>query len=156
MTLYELLTLLASIVAIVISAVSLVRTRKLAAEQLELEQITAELSRLQIKSIEEQEYLKTKPQLNVAITNLGNSSHFIVSNTGKGSAYKVNLELIDCQDNPLTSEINHILPYPEMKQNSRFRLLASFHMGSPLKFQVKLTWQDSFGVEQSETYWVSR
>lgn len=37
MTPYELLTLLVSVLAIVISAVSLVRTRKLAAEQLELE-----------------------------------------------------------------------------------------------------------------------
>jgi len=155
-TLYELLTLLASIIAIVISAVSLVRTRKLAAEQLELERITAELSRLQIKSIEEQEHLKTKPQLNVAITKLGSSSHFIVANTGKGSAYKVNLDLIDCQDNPLTSEIHHILPYPEMKQNSRFKLLAAFHMSSPCKYQVKLTWQDSTGEEHSEIHWVSR
>lgn len=103
MTLYEMLTLFASIIAIVISAASLVRTRKLAAEQLELERITAELSRLQIKSIEEEENLKTKPQLNVAITKLGSSSHFIISNTGKGSAYMVCLELIDCKDNPLTS-----------------------------------------------------
>lgn len=156
MTLYELLTLLTSIIAIVISAVSLVRTRKLAAEQLELERITADLSKLQIKSIEEQENLKTKPQLNVTITKLGNSNHFIVANTGKGSAYKVNLELIDCQDNPLTSEIRHILPYPEMKQNSRFKLLAAFHMSSPLTYQVKLTWQESSGEEQSETHWVSR
>lgn len=156
MTHYELLTLSASVIAIIISAVSLIRTRKLAAEQLELERITAELSRLQIKSIEEQEYLKTKPQLNVAITKLGNSSHFIVANMGKGSAYKVNFELIDCQDNPLTNEIQHILPYPEMKQNSRFKLLAAFHMSSPLKYQVKLTWQDSSGEEQSETHWVSR
>lgn len=156
MTLHELLTLLVSIVAIVVSAVSLVRTRKLAAEQLELERITAELSRLQIKSMEEQEDLKTKPQLNVAITKLGNASHFIVANTGRGSAYKVNFELIDCQDNPLTSEVRHILPYPEMKQSSRFKLLAAFHMSSPLKYQVKLTWQDSSGGEQSEIYWVSR
>lgn len=156
MTLYELLTLLASVIAIVISAVSLVRTRKLAAEQLELERITAELSKLQIKNIEEQEHLKTKPQLNVAITKLGNSSHFVVANTGKGSAYKVNLELVDCQENPLTSEILHILPYPEMKQNSRFKLLAAFHMSSPLKYQVKLTWQDSSGEKQSEIHWVSR
>jgi hypothetical protein len=155
-TLYELLTLLASVIAIVISAVSLVRTRKLAAEQLELERITAELSKLQIKNIEEQEHLKTKPQLNVAITKLGNSSHFVVANTGKGSAYKVNLELVDCQENPLTSEILHILPYPEMKQNSRFKLLAAFHMSSPLKYQVKLTWQDSSGEKQSEIHWVSR
>lgn len=60
MTHYELLTLSASVIAIIISAVSLIRTRKLAAEQLELERITAKLSKLQIKSIEEQEHLKNK------------------------------------------------------------------------------------------------
>ena len=156
MTPYELLTLLASIIAVVISAVSLVRTRKLAAEQLELERITADLSRLQIKSIEEQENLKTKPQLNVAITKIGSSSHFIISNTGKGSAYEVNLELVDCQNNPLTSEVNHIFPYAEMKPNSRIKLLASMQMSSPLKYQVKLIWHESSGEELSEIHWVSR
>ena len=156
MTLYELLTLLASIIAIVISAVSLVRTRKLAAEQLELERITAELSRLQIKSIEDEENLKTKPQLNVAITKLSSSSYFIISNTGKGSAYKVNLELVDCKDNPLSSEVNHILPYAEMKPNTRIKLMASMHLNSPRKYQVRLNWQESSGEELSEIYWVSR
>lgn len=104
MTMYELLTLLASIVAVVISAVSLVRTRKLAAEQLELARVTAELSRLQIKEISEQDALKTKPQLNVAITKIGNSSNFIISNTGQGSAFDLNMELIDCQDSPLLND----------------------------------------------------
>lgn len=156
MTLYELLTLLASIVAIVISAVSLVRTRKLAAEQFELEKITAELSRLQIKGIEEQESQKTQPHLNVAITRLGNSTHFIISNTGKGIAYKVNLELVDCEDNPLTGQVDHVLPYAEMRPASRIKLLAGMHMGSPLKYQVRLIWQDSSGKEFSEIHWVSR
>lgn len=157
MTPYELLTLLASVIAVIISAVSLVRTRKLAAEQLELERITAELSRLQIKSLEEQEVLKTKPQLNVAITKIGNSTNFIISNTGKGSAYDVNLELVDCPDNPLiTSDADEKLPSPEMRPNSRIKLLAAMHMSSPLTYQVKLTWRESSGEQQSEIHWVSR
>ncbi|MBP0938979.1 hypothetical protein V2K16_01950 [Pseudomonas alliivorans] len=153
MTPYELFTLLVSVVAIIISAVTLVRTRKLASEQLALERITAELSGLQIKTLEESEKLKTKPQLNIALTKLGGSNHFIVSNTGRGSAFKVNFELIDCSHSPLSSDVDHILPYPEMKPNSRFKLLASMHMGSPLKYQVKLTWQEVSGDNISEIHW---
>lgn len=156
MTPYELLTLSVSVVAIIISAVTLVRTRKLASEQLALERITAELSGLQIKGLEENEKLKTKPQLNVALTKLGSSNHFIVSNTGRGSAFNVNFELIDCLHSPLNSDVNHILPYPEMKPSSRFKLLASMYIGSPLKYQVKLTWQEASGDELSEIHWVSR
>ncbi len=156
MTAYELLTLLASVIAVIISAVSLVRTRKLAAEQLALERITAELSRLQIKSFEEQEVLKTKPQLNVAITKIGSSTNFIISNTGKGSAYDVDLEIVDCPDNPLTSDADEKLPSPEMRPNSRIKLLAAMHMSSPLTYQVKLTWRESSGKQQSEIHWVSR
>ncbi len=156
MTMYELLTLLASIVAVVISAVSLVRTRKLAAEQLELARVTAELSRLQIKEISEQDALKTKPQLNVAITKIGNSSNFIISNTGQGSAFDLNMELIDCQDSPLLNDVNEKLPCPEMKPNSRIKLLAAMHLSSPLTYQVKLLWKELSGEQKAETYWVSR
>ncbi|WKW33925.1 hypothetical protein KIH13_09450 [Pseudomonas viridiflava] len=156
MTPYELLTLSVSVVAIIISTVTLVRTRKLASEQLALERITAELSGLQIKNLEENEKLKTKPQLNVAITKLGGSNYFIVSNTGRGSAFNVDFELIDCLASPLGSDVNHILPYSEMKPSSRFKLLASMYMGSPLKYQVKLTWQEASGDELSEIHWVSK
>lgn len=155
MTFYELLTILTSVIAIIISTVSLVRTRKLADEQLELERITAELSRLQIKGIEEQETLRTKPQLNVAITKIGNSTNFVISNTGKGSAYDVNLELIECSDNPPTHDAHEKLPYPEMKPNSRFKLHAAMHMSSPLTYQVKLNWREFSGDQISETFWVS-
>ena len=47
-----------SIIAAIISTISLVRTRELAKEQLELEKVTAELSRLQIESITEQKQIR--------------------------------------------------------------------------------------------------
>lgn len=155
MTFYETLTIITSIVAVIISTVSLVRTRKIAMEQIELEKITADLSRLQIKQITEQDELKTKPQLNVAITTIGKSTHFVISNTGKGSAYNLNVELIDCPDNPLLSPEGK-LPCPEMKPNSRIKLFAAMHMNSPISYQVKLIWEESSGVQSSEIFWVSR
>jgi hypothetical protein len=153
---YETLTLLVSIIAVIISSVSLVRTRKLAREQLELERVTAELSRLQIQTLEESRENKTKPKFNVTLSKLGQSSFFYISNTGEGTAYDVNFELVDCDDSPLTGDLPEKFPHPEMKPNSRVKLIAAMHMGSPLKYQVKLSWKDAAGEAQDEIFWVTR
>lgn len=153
---YEILPLLVSVIAVVISTVSLVRTRKLAKEQLELERVTAELSRLQIQNLEEDRASKTKPNFNVTLSKLGNSSFFYISNTGAGTAYDVNFDLIDCDDSPLTGDFPEKFPHPEMKPNSRVKLMAAMHMGSPLKYQVKLSWKDVVGEPQEETFWVTK
>lgn len=155
MSKYEILSLLISILAVVVSAVSLVRTRKIAKEQLELEKVTAELSRLQIESLSEEKSNKDKPKFNVNLTKLGKSYKFYISNTGQGSAYNVNFELVDCDDSPLCSDVQEKFPHPEMKPNSRVKLIASIHMGSPLKYQVKLSWQNKDDDDFNETHWVT-
>lgn len=153
---YETLTLLVSVIAVVISSVSLIRTRKLAKEQLELERVTAELSRLQIQTLEEDRESKTKPKFNVSLSKLGKSSFFYISNTSAGTAYDVDFELMDCDDSPLTGDFPEKFPHPEMKPNSRVKLIAAMHMGSPLKYQVKLTWKDAVGEAKDDIFWVTR
>ena len=156
MSKFEVLSLIISILAVGISTISLVRTRSLAKEQLELERVTAELSRLQIESITEQKKDKAKPKFNVSLTKLGKSYNFYISNTGQGSAYNVNFELIDCEDSPLfTSELIDIFPYQEMKPSSRIKLLASLHMNSPSKYQSKISWDDENGSKYEEIFWTT-
>jgi hypothetical protein len=153
---YELLILLTSLLAVVVSFVSLVRTRKVALEQLALERVTAELSKMQMKNIKEENDAKNQPKFNVTIQRIGKSSHFYVSNTGQGTAYNVNFELVDCSDSPLTSDIKEKLPYSEMKHNSRFKLMAAIHLNSPYKYDVKLTWLDCDSNPQYENFCVTR
>lgn len=154
MSKFEILSLLISALAAIISTVSLMRTRKLAKEQLELERVTAELSRLQIESIAEEKSNKTKPKFNVNLTKLGKSYSFYISNTGQGSAYNVNFELIDCEDSPLSShDLQDKFPHQEIKPNSRVKILAAIHMGSPRKYQVKLTWENENGEKYEEMFW---
>ncbi|MBH0006210.1 hypothetical protein [Psychrobacter sp. SWN149] len=156
MSKFEVLSLIISILAAIISTISLVRTRELAKEQLELEKVTAELSRLQIESITEQKTEKTKPKFNVSLTKLGKAYNFYISNTGQGSGYNVNFELIDCEDSPLfTSELMEIFPYQEMKPSSRIKLLASLHMNSPSKYQSRISWEDESGKKHDEIFWTS-
>ena len=164
MTSYEFLTLVTAIVALIVSTISLIRSRKLAEdqlklveEQLKLEQVTAELSRLQIKIIAEQDSLKTKPLLNVAITKTGTSSYFVIANRGQGSALDLDMELVDCLENPLMNEVNQKLPFPKLRPNVPIKLRAAFHMSSALKYQVKLTWREIGDDERKEeVFWVSR
>lgn len=154
MSKFEILSLLISSLAVMISTVSLMRTRKLANEQLELEKVTAELSRLQIERIAEEKSNKSKPKFNVNLTKLGKSYSFYISNTGQGSAYNVNFELIDCEDSPLSlHDLQDKFPHQEIKPNSRVKLLAAIHMGSPTKYQVKLTWQNESGEKYEEMFW---
>jgi hypothetical protein len=153
---FEIISTLVSLLAIVISSVSLVRTRKLAKEQLELEKVTAKLSQLQIENLAEERANKNKPNFNITLSKLGKSYYFYICNTGKGSAYNLNFELVDCEDSPLIlSELDDMFPHPEMKNNSRIKLIAAIHKGSPRKYQVKLIWNDSNNKECEEIFWVS-
>lgn len=155
MSKYEILSLLISALAVLVSSVSLVRTRKIAKEQLELEKVTAELSRLQIESFNEEKFNKDKPIFAVTLTKLGKSYSFYISNTGQGSAYNVKFELVDCRDSPLCSDLKEKFPHPEMKPNSRVKLIAAIHMGSPMKYQARLSWQNKDGENFNETHWVT-
>lgn len=152
---YEIISSVVSLLAIIISFVSLARTRKLAKEQLELERITAELSKLQIENIKQQKAEITKPKFNVSLNKLGTSYYFYISNTGQGSAFNVNFELVDCECSPLVSDADEKFPHPEMKPNTRVKLLAAIAMGSPLKYQAKITWKDLENNNHSEIFWVT-
>lgn len=154
MNLYEALTLLASCLAMIISTVSLVRTRRISEEQLKLGRVTAELSAYQIKEIEERQSLKDKPKIDVRLSRLGDKAELVIVNSGQGFAYNVNLELLDCNENPLY-DAQYKLPCPELRPKSTIKLRASFHMSSPMQYQVKVSWRDSAG-EQSDIFWVSR
>ncbi|MCB1790336.1 MAG: hypothetical protein KDJ24_08555 [Gammaproteobacteria bacterium] len=66
----EFLTLLISIIAVVISYVSLVRTRATSEVQIELERISAELAKKQLARIEENEDREGQPIFIVRFTNV--------------------------------------------------------------------------------------
>lgn len=153
---FEALSLVISSLAVLISIISLIRTKKLAEEQLELEKVTAELSRLQIENIAVERADKTKPKFNVSLIKIGKSHNFYISNTGQGSAYNINFELVNCEDSPLfTSELLDIFPYQEMKPNSRIKLSASLYLNSPIKYQSKLSWEDEMGNKYEDMFWTS-
>lgn len=153
---YEFLTLLVSVGALLVSLASMRWTHKISKEQLEIERVTAQLSTRQLQVLEEEQKAKNMPKFQVTISKLGKSSCFYIVNIGEGSAYDVNFELIDCESSPLVSDYYEKFPHPEMKPQSRVKLLAAFHMQSPLKYQVRLSWKDEFGAQQEESFWITK
>lgn len=154
MTYVDFLTLSISILSVIIAAVSLIRTRKLAAEQLELERVTAELSAKQIQQIEREDQQRQRPDFHVDLTKLGNDHYFLVANRGDGSAFDLNFELIDCSNSPLYEDSVRMFPYAELKSQARVKVPAAIHLGSPRSYNVRLMWKERDGTEKSEDFTV--
>ena len=155
-TLVQFLTLSASLLSIVIATISLIRTRKVAAEQLELRRITARLNEKQIERIDADAKQRALPKLTVALTKLGKSRKFIIANRGEASAFDLNFSIVDCSDNPTSSsEIADKFPYTELRPGQQVKLIAAIHMQSPRKYHVVLAYNDSSGETHSENHHVS-
>ena len=114
MTVVESLTLLASVVSLIIAATSLIRTRKLAAEQLRLDGVMADLARKQLEQIEAQEHDDKIPVFNVTMGKLGYRYNLIIANRGNASANNLEMELVDCERSPLYN-VDGKFPWPELR-----------------------------------------
>ncbi|WP_417374584.1 hypothetical protein [Gimesia maris] len=156
MTKYETFSICIALISAIIAVISLKRTREVAIEQLHLEKIMAELAKKQISQIENAELEKVLPNLRVDLTKLGNNYHFLISNRGEGSAYDLSFALVNCADSPVSNrELNEKFPFPELRADSRIKLLASIHMQSPRKYLARLTWSDANGEKYSEEFHVT-
>lgn len=156
MTTYELISLLVSILSVIIAVTAMMRTRKIAEEQLNLERITAELSKKQLEELELTASKRDLPKLKVDLDKLGKDYNFFIMNRGQGSAYDLHFELIDCSESPIsTSDLREKFPFPELKPDSRVKLLAGIHMNSPRQYHVRLKWKSSNKDEQTEDFHVS-
>ena len=101
--------------------------------------------------------LLENPKLHVDLVKLGKNYFFVIANHGQGSAYDLNLELVDCPDSPLIqSQLDSIFSHPELRSESRIKLIAAIHLGSPITYLVRLTWKDSNGKSHTEDHHVTR
>lgn len=149
MSYVDFLTLAISLVSVVLSLISMYRTQqlakeqmKLAEEQIELERVTAELSKKQIKQIENDDQQRHRPNLHVILNRVGRNYYFLVTNLGDGSAYGLNFELVDCNESPIVDGELGRFPLKELKSQGSVKIRASIHLGSPLSYNVRLSWKE--------------
>jgi len=157
MTTYEIITIFVSLVAVVLSIISLVRTRKVQKEQIELQKITAELSRKQIQIIEREQAEQNKAKISVELVRFGNDYRFLISNVGYAKASNIHFDLDqDCQDNPLVQgDYETKIPIPSLNPGSSIELLAAISMGSAGRYHVLVRWDNPDGTQEEDRIFVA-
>lgn len=162
MSLYEALTLLISVLAVAVSVVSLVRTRRVEAEQLRQGRSMANLAERQLERLEEQEQTSSRAHLSVELVPDGElvaggrNYAVVITNRSGNPARNVRFEFIDTPRSPLLrGDYESKIPAPFLQRDGRIRLFASITHGKPLSYRARVLWQDPDGAERSEEVFLS-
>lgn len=157
MTNYEILALLVSLLAVVISAVSLIRLSRVQKQQVRLQEATAKLSERQLEVLEHEEKKKSRARLQAELVNEGGGNYvFCITNVGGTVAANVQLELVDCLDSPLIEgDVKEKLPAPILNAGDRIRLIAAMDFGSPSAYRAKVSWTNPNGEPASEEFYLT-
>ncbi len=159
MTVYEILTSLIAVVALLLSTLSLVRGRKAQAKQLDFQAITAALEIKQLELLEKVERTDKRedvtgerrdkrPHVTAELVKVGRTDYrFVIMNQGSAVALDVTFEIDPASpDNPLVkNDCQRKLPYPSLQPAQSFTLIAALHMGSAMVYETHLKWRNPDG-----------
>lgn len=154
---YELLTILLSSLAAIISVVSLIRTRKIQEEQMRLEKITAELSQRQLERMAQEDKDKKKANLRVTLDHAGADSRFWIRNHGHSKAKDVWITLAsEGSYNPLVAaEYSDKIPISFLSPGGEVSLQAVLLMGDPGKYIMSAHWINEDDSQSSAEFFFS-
>lgn len=147
-----LLTLLVSLIAVSISVVSLHRTRKTAARQLELQEAQSKLAEFQHKVLTSQQMAARRADLRVEVVRDRGQPQFEFSNLGPASAKDVVCKFGDtgARRTPVIGEqFDRAFPIKEFMPGSKFRLAAVFTMDTPPVLEGEFSWVNVDGNTES-------
>lgn len=153
MTSFEFYSLLVSILAVIVSAIALTRTRVLSKKQIALEQATADLSTKLLKQIEEAELEKTKAYIDLELINNGkNKQYLYVKNTGQAEAKNVVLKLLG-EDFPfLKGEFEERIPLKILKPGKQVGLWFSDEIKPIYSYDFEVSWENPDGENKVDKH----
>ena len=140
---YEGLSLLIALLAAVISFISLYRTHRVAARQLELQEAQAALARFQHDVLARKEAERRRADIRIAVVERGRGHRLIVSNIGPGSARDVVFDIVVPDDKEsflIESEMKELLPITELPTGHEVSMLVAPTMGSARHFLARIAW----------------
>lgn len=150
MSLFETISVLVSIVAVVISAAALFRSRRNHAQLIELERVHADLSQRQLAEIEERELQAKKAMLRCHMEKQGDHYKFVITNTGQATANDIWFGLEQGNDhNPLIhGDFEDKIPFPSLSSGDSYSLLADIPLSvrQPAYF-ISLRWENEDGEQ---------
>lgn len=159
MSLFETISLLVSIVAVIISAAALVRSRRNHAQLIGLERVHAELSQRQIADIEERERQAKKAMLRCRMEKQEDHYKFVITNTGQATAKDIHFGLEQGNEhNPLVhGDFEDKIPFPSLSSGDSYYLLAHIPLSvrQPAYF-ISLRWENEDGEQDRILQTVAR
>ena len=153
---WNIITALSSFAAVVVSALALWAARKANKDNSHLTMREAELVRLLL--IKEQREQSDKEQTEMSARLYSSGKHnwkLRVFNRGPAEARNVRLE-VTCDNSYISKKwINEKFPMDRMEAGQSVDLLASVHLGSHLKEDIRLIWDDSSAPDRSNVVTVT-
>jgi hypothetical protein len=149
----ELVTAASSLIALVISFVTMVRERKLDEDQRKLRRVTEELSRKQLDRLKEEDFAAHRTRVVAELAGESGNRKFYIKNVGRSPAKDVEFEIIDCDRSPLIpAQVDEVLPLKVLQPGSEISLLAAITMGSPPIFNTRVTWTNVDGSRDAADF----
>jgi hypothetical protein len=150
MSLESLLTLLISLLAAVISTVSLHRSRKIAAKQLELQAAQAKLAEFQHKVMTAEQSEMRRADLRVEVQGAGTHRYFIFSNLGPAAARNVSFAFFGGRRAPVVAQqFDQVFPIAELRAAESHRLAAAITLDMPSVLEGEFSWTNIDGVNET-------
>ncbi|TQV65687.1 hypothetical protein FKG94_28215 [Exilibacterium tricleocarpae] len=158
---FEIITTLISVLAVVISTISLIRTRKQAKKLMEYERLHAEVSRRQLAEMDEVKSQKNKTSLVAEIEHYpeNHASSFVIMNNGISDATNIYFSLTEeNESNPIVQKsLENKTPYQLLRPGEYYDIAASFPINIKQQvFNICLRWSNADGTQSNETMAVYR
>lgn len=165
MTVYEIISSLLAVVAVVISLVSLVRTRRVAQAQVELQRKQVELqteqaalARLQRGVLETELIKRNAADVRVYLASTTHGHSFFVQNVGPVDARDVSVSIVSRMTgkSPIVgTEATSKLPIKRLMPDHKIGLIAGLSFDTGTDFDVTTTWKDPNGETKTSRFDVS-
>jgi hypothetical protein len=147
------ITTIVAVVALIISVVSLIRTRMFNEQVLKIQQQNAEFTKLQRQKLEREEAERTACRV-TAFWYIGtnNSEHINIVNSGGIDAFNINLRFHprEGRESPEIEQVmQETFPIPKLRPGEERNFLVAPSMGSARPWPITISWANSEEREYS-------
>lgn len=151
MEIYQTLTLVISLLAISVSVVSMIRTRKISEKQIALEKVAAKLSKKQLELINKEEVAKTKALVDMELHSEIDKHRLYFVNNGYANASEVDFELKGEHFPFIDDEYQRKFPLKTLRPGKDASLYLIDEFGRPDHYEIEYWWEDPDGTERKES-----
>jgi hypothetical protein len=151
LTYQQIITAAISLLAIVVSVVSLRRTSRVQDQQLRLQRKQEELTDLQLEALRKQaatpQASGEKADVRIDLEPVGSDHRFMITNWGRVPARDVRfaLDIEPGKPSPLINDYAEKIPIAELAPGGRVPIYAALSMGMPWGFPATWSWRNPDG-----------